>query len=55
MYLHMLQNVKREGERLQEQAKNLVPVLIPGTDIGIECIGCPSLVDGTTLNSLFIL
>ena len=38
--------VKCEGERLQEQAKNLVPVLVPGTDIGIHCIGCPTLVDG---------
>ena len=40
------ENVMCEGARLQEQVKNLAPFIVPNTDISIDCIGVPSLVDG---------
>ena len=38
------ENIKCEAARLEAQAKNLLPVPIPGhPDVTIECVGYPTL------------
>ena len=44
--LSFIENVLFEGASLEQQAKNLPPFNVPNTDISIDCIGCPTLVDG---------
>ena len=40
------ENAINEGKRLEEQAKNVPPYVVPGTNLSIDCEGLPTLVDG---------
>ena len=45
-HLFFPENSKAEGERLQEQAENVPPFKVPDTNLSIDCVGFPTLVDG---------
>ena len=40
------ENVQKEGQRLSEQVANLVPYAVPETNLTVEFVGIPSMVDG---------
>ena len=46
LFLNFSENSKREGERLKQEAENLPPILVQGTDLEITCEGLPTMLDG---------
>ena len=41
-----LENAIQEGKRLEEEAANVPPYLVPDTNLAIICEGLPTMVDG---------